>query len=316
MKQNHIFLILLLAALLCACAGGNSVRQKPEHLTFGMREVQNGMGWYQKGCYNRSLEHFFKAHEFFSVSDQLDGAAMSLNNIANIYRAIGEINNAVFFYKESYAIYSDIKDYKGVVQALSNMAAALIDASRLEEAEKIMDQADAIAMQIKIPFLPIQKNRGILLVRKKEFARAEEILKSVLKMTDPQNLSELAAVNFALGNLMFETGRYEEAIGFLKVALEADRSSGFYSGIAEDLAAIGDAYFIQAKYEFAAKYFKRSIKVYALTENAKKVKEWMEQLEKASEKADLDISVTKYFVNRWLDGKALVTPCNYCPNEK
>ncbi|MBW1837053.1 MAG: tetratricopeptide repeat protein [Deltaproteobacteria bacterium] len=287
MKQNHIFLILFLAAFLFACTGGNYARKKPEHLTFGMGEVQKGMGWYQKGCYNRSLEHFLKAHEFFSVSDQLDGAAMSLNNIANVYRAIGEINNAVFFYKESYALYSDIKDYKGVVQALSNMAA-----------------------QIKILFLPIQKNRGILLVRKKEFARAEEILKSVLKMTDPENLSEFAAVNFALGNLMFETGRYEEAIGFLKVALEADRSSGFYSGIAEDLAAIGDAYFIQAKYEPAAKFFKRSIKVYALTENEKKVKEWMEQLEKASEKADLDISVTKYFVNSWLDGKALVSPCN------
>ncbi|MBW2201930.1 MAG: tetratricopeptide repeat protein [Deltaproteobacteria bacterium] len=309
MKQNHIFLILFLAAFLFACTGGNYARKKPEHLTFGMGEVQKGMGWYQKGCYNRSLEHFFKAHEFFSVSDQLNGAAMSLNNIANVYRVIGEINNAVFFYKESYALYSDIKDYKGVVQALSNMAAALIDASRLEEAEKIMDQADEIAMQIKILFLPIQKNRGILLVRKKEFARAEEILKSVLKMTDPENLSEFAAVNFALGNLMFETGRYEEAIGFLKVALEADRSSGFYSGIAEDLAAIGDAYFIQAKYEPAAKFFKRSIKVYALTENEKKVKEWMEQLEKASEKADLDISVTKYFVNSWLDGKALVSPC-------
>jgi tetratricopeptide (TPR) repeat protein len=193
---------------------------------------------------------------------------------------------------------------------LSNKAAALIDANRLEEAENVMDQADEIAMQINIPFLPIQKNRGILLVRRQEFERAEEILTSVLEMTDPENLSEFAAVNFALGNLMAETGRYDEAIGFLKAALKADRSSGFYSGIAEDLAAIGDVYFIQAKYELAAQFFKRSIKIYALTQNEKKVEQWMEQLEKASEKADLDIGVTSYFVNRWLNQKSHESPCN------
>jgi tetratricopeptide (TPR) repeat protein len=310
MKPNHIFLILFLAPFFYACAGGNSVSKKPEHLSSGMREIQKGMARYQMGCYNYSLEHFLRAHEFFSLSDQLNGAAMSLNNIANVYRALGEINTAVFFYNESYAIYSDLNDYKGVVQVLANMSAALIDGNRLEEAEKIMGQADEIAVQMKIPFLPIQKNRGILLVRKREFERAEEILTNVLSMTDPENLLEFAAVNFALGHLMSETGRYEEALGFLKTALEADRSAGFYSGIAGDLAAIGNVYFIQATYELAAQFFKRSIKIYALTQNEKKVEQWMEKLKKASKKANLDISVTKYFVNEWLDQETYVSPCN------
>jgi len=32
-------------------------------------------------------------------------------------------------------------------------------------------------------------------------------------------------------------------------------------------------------------------------------------LEKVSERTGLDLSVTKHFVNRWLEGKAFESPC-------
>jgi hypothetical protein len=75
------------------CAGGNAVKKKPEHIVSGMKEIQKGTTWYQKGCYKRSLEHFFRAHELFAASDQLDGVAMSMNNIGNIYRIMEDIDD-------------------------------------------------------------------------------------------------------------------------------------------------------------------------------------------------------------------------------
>ncbi|HUV49496.1 MAG TPA: tetratricopeptide repeat protein [Anaerolineae bacterium] len=310
MKQFNTFVILIAVLFFFGCAGGNAAKKKPDHIISGMKEIKKGTTWYQKGCYNRSLEHFFRAHELFAASDQLDGVAMSMNNIGNIYRIMEDIDNSLLFFEESISIYQDIKDYSGLVQALSNKAAVLIDSGRLEEADGVLRSAEDIAKKNSIPTNHILNKLGILFIRKKEYSRAEEILNSALANTDPVNHSEYATINFALGTLMRETGSYEKAVYFFKTALDTDRLSGFHKGIADDLAAIGDINFSQGKYEPAVNYFKRSIKIYALIENRNKVSEIMDRLVKAAEKAGLDISITEHFVKNWLEGKAFETPCN------
>lgn len=309
MKRHSLILISILAVFFFACAGGNSVKKKPNQIISGIKEVNKGTIWYQKGCYKRSLEHFFRAHELFAASDHLSGVAMSMNNIGNIYRITGEINGAVLFFEESFGIYRDIENHEGAVQALSNKAAALIDGGRLDEASKILSTAEDIAQKYKILSGPLLRNQGIIFARKKEFNRAEVVLKRAIEITDSSNFSEIAAINFALGNLNLETERYEKAIDFFEAALAADRSAGFHNGIADDLAAIGSAFFRQEKNKDAVDFFKRSIKIYALMGNEKKVHTLMEQLEKAAEKAVLDISLTKHFVTMWLEGNLMKDPC-------
>jgi len=154
------------------------------------------------------------------------------------------------------------------------------------------------------------KNRGILLIRKKEFKRSEDILKKACNKVEASNLLEKAAINFALGNLMFETKRSENAVEYFKEALSADQSSGFIKGIADDLAAIGTVYYNQDKHELAVNFFNRSIKIYALMGNEKKVHEIIELLNKSSEKANINISITKNFVKRWLEGKSFKGFCD------
>ena len=309
MIRLNTIAILIAVLFFFGCAGGNAVKKKPGHLISGMKEIKKGTTWYQKGCYKRSLEHFFRAHELFAASDQLDGVAMSMNNIGNIYRIMEDIDRSLLFFEESVSIYQDIKDYSGLVQALSNKAAVLIDSDRFEEAACVLRLAEDIAEKNSIPTNHILNKWGILFIRQKEYGRAEEILNSALANTDLANHSEYATVNFALGTLMRETGRYEKAVYFFKAALDTDRLSGFHKGIADDLSAIGDINFSQSKYEPAVNFFKRSIKIYALIENRKKVSEVMGRLVKAAEKADLNISITKHFVKTWLEGKAFENPC-------
>jgi tetratricopeptide (TPR) repeat protein len=309
MKRFITFVILIAVLFLFGCAGGNAVKKTPDHISSGMKEIGKGATWYKKGCYNRSLEYFFRAHELFAASDQIDGVAMSMNNIGNIYRIMEDIDSSLLFFEESISIYQDIKDYKGLVQALSNKAAVLIDSDRLEEAAGVLKSAEDIAEKISISTGHISNNWGILFIRQKEYSRAEEILNSALANTDPDNHSEYATVNFALGTLMRETGRYEKAVYFFKAALETDRLSGFHKGIADDLGAIGDINFSQGKYEPAVNYFKRSIKIYALIQNRSKVTEIMKKLNIAAEKSGQDIIVTKHFINKWLKGKNFEGPC-------
>ncbi len=309
MKRPNTFVILIAVLFLFGCAGGNAVKKTPDHIISGMKEIQKGTTSYKRGCYNRSLEYFFRAHELFAASDQLDGVAMSMNNIGNIYRIMEDIDSSLLFFEESISIYQDIKNYKGLAQALSNKAAVLIDGDRLEEAAGVLKSAEDIAQKNLISTGHILNNWGILFIRKKEYSRAEEILNSALANADPANYSEYATVNFALGTLMRETGRHEKAVYFFKAALETDRLSGFHKGIADDLSAIGDVNFSQGKYEPAVNYFKRSIKIYALIQNRSKVSEIMKKLDIASKKADQDISVTKHFINKWLGGKDFEGPC-------
>ena len=309
MKTRRIIIILLSITILSACTGNNVVK-KSDEITSGIKEIKKGTYLYKKGCYERSLEHFLRAHELFVFSDNLSGVAMSMNNIGNVYRTTGCISSATQFFDESCRIFLYINDIKGAVQALSNKSAALIEDGRLEEASNVLSLAERIAKNNKKLSVTLLKNQGILLVRKKEFKRAEDILKKACKKVETSNLLEKAAINFALGNLMFETKRSENAVEYFKKALSADQSSGFIKGIADDLAAIGTVYYNQDKHELAVNFFNRSIKIYALIGNEGKVHEIMELLNKSSEKAKINISITKNFVKRWLEGKSLKGFCD------
>jgi len=309
MKPCNAFFIPLFALFCFSCAGGNSAKIMPEHITAGTKEMARGITKYNKGCYKDSLEYFSRAHELFVASDQLSGVAMSLNNMGNVYRVTGDIDSALLFFDESLEIYSNIGDPLGGVQVLSNKAAALIDVGRLEKAENVLNTAEEMAKKNRISFGPLLSNRGILLIKKAQYKSAEALMQTVLANTDPENLSEFATVNFALGNLMFETQRYGKAMDFFKTAIEADRLSGLNKSIADDLDAMGSACLKLGKDELAGSYFKRSVEIYALMGNHKNVQNIMEKLEKISEKTGMDLSITKHFVNRWLEGKDLGSLC-------
>ena len=309
MKLSFKILALLISGLFVACAGGNSAKKPPENIPAGMKATTKGIVRYNQGCYQHALDYFFRAHELFSASDQLSGVAMSLNNIGNVYRIMGDTKSAVLFFEEAFEIYTDIGTHKGAVQVLSNKAAALIDGGRLEEAAQNLDAAEALARKKGISYIPLLNNRGVLLTKTKDYTQAEKILKKALARTDPADLPAFATVNFALGKLMLESQRYKDAIGFLETALVADRSTGFYKGIADDLAAIGTAYLNLDNKELGVNFFKRSIKAYALIGSVQKVEEMLQQLENISKTGGYDISVTLYFVNQWLEGNTLESLC-------
>jgi len=103
---------------------------------------------------------------------------MSLNNMGNVYRVTGDIDSTLLFFDESLAIYSDIDDPLGGVQVLCNKAAALIDGGRLETAETVLNTAEEIAEKNRISFGPLLSNRGILLIKKAQYKRAEALTAS------------------------------------------------------------------------------------------------------------------------------------------
>jgi len=310
MKKGHIAAVLLLSFLLSACAGAAVEKRSETSMQRGMKELSKGTDKYQQGCYHQALKQFYRAHDILAAADQQQGVATSMNNIGTVYRAMGDFKSARLFFEESYRIYDDIGGHGGAIQALSNQAAALIDADRLAAAEKLLGQAEKRALKYGQPLGKIWINQGVLLIKKSQYRQAEEVLNRALEGTPPVKLSEQANANFALGGLMVKTGRPEQALAYYRASLAADREAGFYRGTADNLAALGAVCLSLNLYEPAVKYLKRGVKIYALLGNIEKVAETMENLTAAAGKAEIDISVTRHFVEKWLEGEVQVSPCD------
>lgn len=310
MKRKALLIFLLIFPGLIAC-GGNAVKTGPPHLTAGQEQIAKGMPYYQKGCYKKALEYFLRAHEIFTSYDQREGIAMSLNNLGAAYRGMEEPESALMLFQEAYKVYSGIGNPAGARQALCNQAAALIDLGDLAGAEKALDEASKIRVEIagKL-FIPLISNQGILLTKKKEFAKAEEILKNALAASDPENLSDIAVVNSALGHLMLEKGENRQAIDYFEKALDADRKAGFHKGIADDLRYIGEAYEKLREDRKAVENWQESVKIYALLGMEDEVDELMDRLRVAADRASVNIELTEFFVNHWLEGRMTEGLCD------
>jgi len=308
-KKHHLIFIMTLTILCSSCFGPKTTLKDKEIFRISMSEITTGSLLYRKGCYIQSLNHFFKALEHFAVSDNLEGTALCLNNIGNVYKAFGDTESARLFYDESSSTYLALGNYKGAVHALSNKAAALIYNDDLSEADKVLSAAENIAESNHIEFNPLLTNRGILLTKKKEFQKAEEILRTSLKKTDKEDLSSFAAVNFALGNLMVKTGRFDEAVLFFEQSLSSDREACFYVGIADDLSSIGDSFLSLGKNREAVFYYKRSIMSYSLTDSWEKADITLKKLENAANKTGEDLSLIRFFIKRWRERKNIDAFC-------
>jgi len=291
-----------------SCAGGPK-QIVPSHLSTGMGQIKKGNEWYQRGCYGRSLEHYMQANERFSLSDQQDGIAMSLNNIGNVYRILEDYASAVLFFDEAYRIYSSLGDAEGIVRLLTNKASAHLAQGEVAEAEATLDRAEASMKQTGLAYPPLDRNRAILFTRKGNYGKAEAILDELLPTIDPENRIEVAATHVALANVFTKTDRPSAAAGHLKAALSADQWAGFYKGIADDLAALGSVHQGMGNHRSAADYYQRGLKIYALIRNDQRAMEMLDRLAEIDAVVSLDLSLTKLFVERWLAGKA-DNPCD------
>lgn len=310
MTKRLVYFILVLVALTAvACSGGPSVKPSSQVSLDGLKTLRRGIGLYQKGCYHASLEHFMRAGELFAASDDLAGTAMTMNNIGNVYRQIGDSESARLFFDESFAMYSDLNEPEGALQALANQSALFIQNNDYDRAEAVLQQAESMSAAAGIVSASLLNNRGVLLTKRKDPAAAEAVLLQALSIAAPENLRLVATVNASLGNLKMETGAYEESLQWFGKALEADRKSEFHLGMADDLTAMGRVYYLQKKYDRAWDFFQRGIKIHAIFGNLDKISEIKPMLKTAAEAAGRDSSVTFYFVDKWSAGDLKESPC-------
>ena len=306
-KFYYIFIIILILSTF-DCASKNALIN--EELQSITKVVNKGVFWYQKGCYKRALEYFLRAHEKYSVYDQLDGVAISLNNIGNVYRMMGDISQSLKYFDNSYQIYSEINNTKGALNVLSNKATALIENNEIIEAENVLKTAEQLEHKITKPFIPIIINKSLIYIKKKNFDKAKTLLKYALKNTSKKNPNEFASINYTFGKYLYEIKNYKSSIIYFNHALNKDREIGCYKRIADDLYGIAQSYLELNQKDNAINYFIRCAKIYALINNKEKALDILNQIKKIPNKTNNDMDISEKFINKWIDNHMINNFCN------
>lgn len=298
---------LFILGLICACSGAShTVVETPTVLQDGMKAIEKGNRLYARGCYQQAAARYYRAHVEFTAADYLPGIATSLNSLGNVYQATGSLEDALAFFDEAITLSDAAGDRQAALLALSNKAAALIGADRLEAAEAFVAKAERRATK---PFLPLQINKGILLIKKAAYTEAQAALEKALSMADRHDRTSLAKIHFAIGRLLSLQGDTAGAIEHFQQALENDQAIGFYQGMARDHTHLGDAYKAQAALKKALSHYKRAVKIFALVNARDEIKPVLEKLEQTAAATGTDIRLTAHFVKTWLEDKTLDRPC-------
>ncbi len=303
--------IFLLACLLAfaACSGPSRRPAVPEHLSRAHKAFSLAARHYDKGCYRQALEGYQAAHELFSAADDLRGVGLSLEAMANVYQQLEDTQSALLLYDEALSVFSapDFKDER--IYVLANKAAALASANKLDQAAKLIGQAEALARQKAPPPVLVERIRGVLLLRSKRFKQAQTVLERALARCNGNQADQWAATAFALARALEASGHREQALALYHQALDRDRHQGAYDQMAADLAAIGN---LEAGGENpcqAVDYLKRAAKIEALLGRPQRAANLMEQMKACARSCGIDSTAADFFISRWASGKIEANIC-------
>ncbi len=313
MSRFRSFLVLfwtISALFWSGCGLGKPLIEKPRHLAAGDREIVEGQRWYGRGCYKKALDHFLKAHELFTVSDQIRGKAVALNNLGNCFRLLGDPGSAALFLAESSDLLAAGADPVEEIQARVNLAAALADQGKFADAQAALDRAESLqAPAGKGDYWPLYNTRGVILLKQEKPAEARQALDRALAATGWPAGSR-AAAHHSMGTLLLATGAPGEAAGHFARALEMDRETGYSPGIADDLSGLARAEKAAGNPTAAAGHFRRAAQVYGILGMDESAKKALDELSALAPETGADDSVTRFFLDRWERGAIREKPCD------
>ncbi|MHA1989458.1 MAG: tetratricopeptide repeat protein [Candidatus Hodarchaeales archaeon] len=105
---------------------------------------------YYRGDLNRAFDNYSQLLELFKTTDNQRGIALSLNNLANIYKSRGDHDKAKDYYLEAISIGEKMQDKKGLASRLNNLALLYMEKGpeNFVEAENLLKDAIELDQQI------------------------------------------------------------------------------------------------------------------------------------------------------------------------
>jgi tetratricopeptide (TPR) repeat protein len=311
MNRLRTIISLMTVAVFTACAMGSGPppERQPQDLHQSIRYLNKGSRYYNKGCYAKAVYHFQKAHEMFAVADNLQGAADSLNSMANAYYRLDEMSSAVLVYDEALGYYQLLDDKEGQVRVLTNKSAALAGSGMFEQAASALSQADALTGGKEILSGLRKKAWAILKLKTGHTEEAKRLIQSAMHAIPKSEAAQYASAQYTMGCILLRSHHPKEAIAYIEKALAFDRQLSSYFGIAQDLETLGDCHVEMGQHDKAVNFYKRSIKIFALLDRPAKVAQILPHLQKSASIAAVGVDATLHWVKQWLEGQLEIGIC-------
>ena len=213
--------------------------------------------------------------------DDRIGAARSMDGIANAHRLMGDQKSAILFYDAAVSASKRCEaenwECRSVAaQALANKAALLLEMEDFPGATVVLDEAQSMVREERSILIRILNHRAVLAMKTGQYEMAASLLDQADSLAHKNGAD--ATLRFTRGRLMAMMGRDDEAMPCFQQTLTLDRKAGNIGAVADDLSAIADIHEKQGDIEKALDYLDRSVKIYALIGERRKVANQLGQI--------------------------------------
>jgi PAS domain S-box-containing protein len=167
---------------------------------------------------NKSITYAQKAVDESKIINDKHLQALSLMNLGISYCHDNQLEKAKSLFYESIVIYENLNDFKGISNNLVNLGNLNYAHFNYDSAEYFYEKAIGIKSDINDSLeLPIlYKKLGLVLINKKEFQKAEEILFQSLDLYN-KDLLEKESIYETISILYESQNKFEESLKYHKL---------------------------------------------------------------------------------------------------
>lgn len=198
--------------------------EKEEQYVYGIGRAQNQLGRIYKaiGDLDEAIKYYKGALESFQALERKSQVALVNNNIGVLYKKKGEYNVAIRYYLNSLKIRRELNDRKRSAYTLSNIGSLSIDVGNYSKAIEFLNESEALL---------------------KEFNQSYELSK----------------VYTNLGIAFFKTGEETKALENYQKAIELNQELSFTDKNINIYNNLGSLYYQQGDLKKASDFYQKSL---------------------------------------------------------
>ncbi|MBS1782886.1 MAG: histidine kinase [Bacteroidetes bacterium] len=209
-----------------------------------------GACYWSLSNYKASVEDYLRSIQLFKVLGMDNLVAQNLVSLGAVSQAIGDISSAKAYYTNGADAFKKIKNYKGFIGALYDLAYAHMSLLQYDTAQTIIESGIKNALEHHIPkeYVSGKINLAELFNTSNQFNSAKALLDSLVN----EKFGALEPFSAAfcydqLSNLLSTQKDYNQALAYRKKALFFYNRIKHYGQINESHLQIGNLYYLLSK---------------------------------------------------------------------
>lgn len=225
------------------------------------RLLEQGVYKYQVSQYAAAIAFYHKALVIYQKLGDLLGQGTVFNNLAEIYRILGNYIKALDYYQEALDIRQNLKDSSGLSIILNNIGSVYWNTGEYPKALYYYQQALMIADSLKIKG-SILHNIGSVYWNKGEYSQALNYYQQALVIRQSPSVKDRDGEGITLiniGAVYGSMGDYPKALDYYQQALVIMQELHNRIGEGVILNNIGAIYNSQSQYIKALDYYEKAL---------------------------------------------------------